>query len=500
MFKKQILLPLIIGGLVGSFFMQTANGVYQEGAYAYFQYARNIARGNGLSFNPGEITFGVTNIIWTLILAGCAKAFNIIKASQIIGILLFSLSGAIWTMISFNITKKEWVSLMIGVLYVLNPTAIWFSVNGMDTMLCIFTFSVIMLHWQKHKFNRPLILGVLNGLAFLNRADFIILVPIFLIYLTIKEKKHSLKPTLLFLLAFIIIIFPWITVIYAHTGQIVPSTKMGALFCGLPRVYNLTFSQFNSLGLWKRLAICGKVVYQLFVGAESRGVRFILFPLSLITFLSIPTLVIIKRDYLFTHPLLLLLWIYLILLFVGYGLTFPFPKPRYFAPIVPIAITVSMIIISDLIIKKEKLFILLCSFLIVLHIPVLLHSNKSYKSIVEMQNIEVEVGKWLKENTPLDSKIALSPSARMGFYSERYIIDMSGTIDQTIWQYQCIKEGYTSPEPIYQCLKCLKPDYIFDETCKPTISKAVAMYPSNFTLVKNIGNAQKSYSIYKCNF
>ncbi|MDN5697786.1 MAG: hypothetical protein L0G70_07400, partial [Rubrobacter sp.] len=42
-----------------------------EDAYISFRYARNLLEGNGLVFNPGwEPVEGITNLFWTLCLAG----------------------------------------------------------------------------------------------------------------------------------------------------------------------------------------------------------------------------------------------------------------------------------------------------------------------------------------------------------------------------------------------------------------------------------------------
>src|SRR5262245_35309826 len=37
-----------------------------EDAYITFRYARNLALGNGLVYNPGEKVFGFTSPLWTL--------------------------------------------------------------------------------------------------------------------------------------------------------------------------------------------------------------------------------------------------------------------------------------------------------------------------------------------------------------------------------------------------------------------------------------------------
>jgi arabinofuranosyltransferase len=47
-----------------------AFGSTQDDAFISYRYARNLATGHGLVFNPGERVEGYTNFLWTLILAG----------------------------------------------------------------------------------------------------------------------------------------------------------------------------------------------------------------------------------------------------------------------------------------------------------------------------------------------------------------------------------------------------------------------------------------------
>src|SRR5262245_14911733 len=39
-----------------------------DDAFISFRYARNLANGNGLVFNPGERVEGYTNFLWTVVL------------------------------------------------------------------------------------------------------------------------------------------------------------------------------------------------------------------------------------------------------------------------------------------------------------------------------------------------------------------------------------------------------------------------------------------------
>src|SRR6266850_3566739 len=61
-----------IGALVAWFAWMA---VYQvDDAYIVYRYARNLARGDGFVFNPGERVEGVTCFLWTVVLAPFSAA------------------------------------------------------------------------------------------------------------------------------------------------------------------------------------------------------------------------------------------------------------------------------------------------------------------------------------------------------------------------------------------------------------------------------------------
>ena len=59
-----------------------------DDAYIHFVYAKNLASGNGLSFNAGTTSFGTSSPLWTFVLAGCARGgLDVPAAALLLGIL-----------------------------------------------------------------------------------------------------------------------------------------------------------------------------------------------------------------------------------------------------------------------------------------------------------------------------------------------------------------------------------------------------------------------------
>jgi hypothetical protein len=62
-------------------------GVFED-AFISFRYARNLAHGNGLVFNPGEAVWGYSNFLWTVILAAACKfGFALVPAAKYLGVM-----------------------------------------------------------------------------------------------------------------------------------------------------------------------------------------------------------------------------------------------------------------------------------------------------------------------------------------------------------------------------------------------------------------------------
>jgi len=67
-----VFIPSIIVLLQAAYFYHVNTtelglGMPIDDAYIFKRYAENIAAGNGYSFNPGEVSFGGTSVIWPVV-------------------------------------------------------------------------------------------------------------------------------------------------------------------------------------------------------------------------------------------------------------------------------------------------------------------------------------------------------------------------------------------------------------------------------------------------
>ena len=149
-------------------------GVPLDDAWIHFQFARNLARGDGLSFNPGQPTSGSTAPLWTLLLAGVYLAggeFPI--AGQVLSGACFLAALASTYAMGVQLTGKRWAGWLAGMVVAANGRMVWAGLSALET--CLFA-ALSLLAIGAHVSDRPagryrLRTAALFGLAALTRPE-----------------------------------------------------------------------------------------------------------------------------------------------------------------------------------------------------------------------------------------------------------------------------------------------------------------------------------------
>jgi arabinofuranosyltransferase len=141
-----------------------------DDAYITARYARNLANGQGLVFNPGEYVEGITNLLWTLVLAGTAKLGLPLDGTAVwLGIACGL--GAMWVggRIARVLGASAWASAFAMLLLGLNHHY-WLIVgNGLEAGLFSLLASCTVESALARR--RPALIGLLAGLTFLTRPE-----------------------------------------------------------------------------------------------------------------------------------------------------------------------------------------------------------------------------------------------------------------------------------------------------------------------------------------
>jgi hypothetical protein len=199
-----------------------------DDAWIHLQFARNLAAGDGLSFNAGEPSAGSTAPLWTLALAlVTALHADPVVGAKAVGALL--LVGAGWVTVRLAAAAGlpgHW-PLVAGLITVATPRLLWASLSGMEVLLA--TALVTAAAWRhlaalggRPSASAPLLLG----LATLARPECVLLLP--LMVADDGHRRHWAsgwwQPWGWRLVAFALLLAPWAWWNVHATGKPLPGT------------------------------------------------------------------------------------------------------------------------------------------------------------------------------------------------------------------------------------------------------------------------------------
>ena len=169
-----LLLLAQLAFLVRVRFMDDGRYVLYDDAFISFRYARNLAGGEGLVFNPGERVEGYTNMLWTCLLAGAmALGGDPILAAKVLGVV----SGVIVLALSALLTHRLspggglWVTVP-GLLLSATASLPRHALSGMETVS--FSACLLLALWIEagsDTLRNRFLAGLALGLATLTRPE-----------------------------------------------------------------------------------------------------------------------------------------------------------------------------------------------------------------------------------------------------------------------------------------------------------------------------------------
>jgi hypothetical protein len=141
-----------------------------DDAYITARYARNLAEGSGLVFNRGEHVEGMTNLLWTLVLAFLLRlGVSFEQASVVLGV-LFGLLALLWSRrIARRLGASTLASYSAALALALSPHYWSMVANGLEGGL----FSFLLAATVESALARrsPRLTGLLSGLLFATRPE-----------------------------------------------------------------------------------------------------------------------------------------------------------------------------------------------------------------------------------------------------------------------------------------------------------------------------------------
>ncbi|MDQ3810131.1 MAG: hypothetical protein M3336_07565 [Chloroflexota bacterium] len=110
-----------------------------DDAYITFRYARNLADGLGLVYNPGEWVLGTSTPLWALVLALADRlgSDDLPLVAATIASACDAITAAVLTRLSVQLGFTARAAALVGLGWALNPMSLAFAVGGMETSLFV---------------------------------------------------------------------------------------------------------------------------------------------------------------------------------------------------------------------------------------------------------------------------------------------------------------------------------------------------------------------------
>jgi hypothetical protein len=379
-----------------------------DAAYISFVYAKNLAAGQGLTYN-GIVVEGYSNPLWTVMLSPfirlgadplvVARVFSVLSGTIAMLLILQLCSSLVRnsdTLLSFLATTS---------VAVISPFLAW-TMGGLETIfLSLLLVLLVYNEWgEKTKYNwiSPLLLVMIA----MTRPEGMIIFIIWLFhrtYLRVSQIKTTSIDASIFVALFSVFLF-WRWRTY---GYFLPNTaylKLGT-----------SFDKFVNTGGW------------LFEFFFLRPVFGLLLALGLVVILT--RWARFKRSLLL--PMGIMAWFFAFALYAGLDWM---PHHRFLAPVAPFMAFFVAVVLNAF--ERPKVRIILASLAIIAIGFEFLMANTLYRQVsVDFGNFTdglVRGGEWINNNTSETAVIAVVDAGALAYYGNRPTIDIVGLNDEHI--------------------------------------------------------------------
>ena len=398
----------------------------EDDAYISFRYARSLANGDGLVFNPGERVEGYSNFAWVLMSAAALRAgLDPVAVAKVVGLLAGALSVLLSWKLAQRLVPQAGLAALVAPYYLaISPVLVQHAVNGLESGFFAFLLvSATLLATGGASLPRRALLLLVLLLLSLARPEGPLLALLLLGLRSAFAWDRAGEPAaaprraagvdIALYAALYGAYFVWR---WTYFGAPFPNTFYAKVNGGVHGLidgvqYSLDFMRDAGGGLFLALSLV-----PLILSRARRG-----YWLALAVLVAYVSFVVISggdwmyhsRFYAHVLPVLAAL------IAAGADVLLAQPLPGTVRAAAVYASMALVLLATSMSIGNTELGIAR------LVLPAIRGHN--YLS----QNYE-ELGRWFHDNTAPGTSIAISDVGAVGYFSERHILDMFGLIDPHI--------------------------------------------------------------------
>jgi hypothetical protein len=211
-----------------------AFGFPLDDAWIFWVFAKNLATGQGFTFNPGQPVLGTTSILWVFVLSSSyLMTHHVVFISKFWGVIFFLLTIPLTYKICLFYTEQKKIAFLGTLTFALAPPMIFGALSGMEISLATFLLCLtLFFHLKERGKNQKIFLAPIFGaLCFMARPELILLYPLLLThnYLGMSDKgkrAEASHKSVIFrkALTFVTFLTPSFVLSYLVTGNLFPNT------------------------------------------------------------------------------------------------------------------------------------------------------------------------------------------------------------------------------------------------------------------------------------
>ena len=243
-----------------------------DDTYIYLQFAKNIIHGNGVSFNPGEPTYGFTSPLWLLLIALSGRlGVDLYTAAKSLDLVFAGVALILFYLLANEVIRDAAVSICATVAFSLNIWFLRWTGTGMETSLSIVLLLASILFCLRNRYILSIIFAALLTLV---RPETAFLAGLIVadLFVNSQEKRSATNLSVKLLLVYVAIVAPWLIYAFWYFQRLILDSRWSRLT--YPAIFFLAaIIMLQNQVLYRRNVVPG-------IDAFQSGMEFCLIPIG----------------------------------------------------------------------------------------------------------------------------------------------------------------------------------------------------------------------------
>lgn len=424
-----------------------------DDAYISYVYARNAILGHGLTFNPSERVEGFTNFLWTAMMTPIVGMnLDVGRVSSALGVAFGALTLAVTIRFPSWLGVPAIVGWMAALFLAVDGSFALWSVSGLETPLFAFLMALGALLYLKEQGNKGFFpsSAIIFALAAMTRPEaavaFALTVAHQGAWRILDQRKILTRLDFLRVIFFISLFVPYWLIRWRYYHSLLPNSFYAKVSVGGPIAQIMRgwehVQQFVGVHLGWLILVPALVTLVVVVAQYGKGKR------------EIGEMGEIRREFFgMTYFAALILFYGAYIVYVGGD----WSVGRFFVPILPFAylmIAAGVVIVTQYAIRNTQ-YAAYVAHAIGIFLALALWFASSYNGEYKIfiggfdaaraTEARIATGKWLKQNVPAGTWIAVDAAGQVPYFSELPTIDMFGINDLHIGRMPVASLGSGTP-------------------------------------------------------